>query len=85
MKSSEPASFEDIFHRKLLRRNDEKSKESIQRAVSKSTLIFDVRPLDVREMKAEEFKKSYFKSKQFNKYKKYVQTEEMRRLFKELL
>lgn len=50
----------------------------------KAPLITDIPLLQMRELRIEEFKKVYLKNK-VNNYKKYIQNEQMKRIFKEII
>lgn len=69
---------------------DEKEGEDLRRKEDRPIpkprppMLSEIKLLECKEMKSEEFKKLFFKSK-FNPYRKYVQSEELKRLFKDIL
>ena len=61
--------------------NSEAKKSLSQTKFNQLMMLQDVRPIEVRELKNDEFKKFHLKGR-VNRYRQYVQVEELRRLFK---
>ena len=82
--SSFQALFKENMSRPDIRKTENKPREGTESRPGKRVMVYDIPQAEVKELKLEEYQRRHSKGKE-NKYKKYIQTEELRRLFKDIL